>query len=267
MRVQHAHGHGHGELRGLADVPGHLHGPDRVAEGQRLRQLEDAELPADAHVLLDVLRGDGLHPLGEVLQELLRLDGDPPEVGSGRFHQQPGAFRVDLQAPLGVIGHDPLLRLVVPQGQGFHDDALLQDGLVQRLALVGGSPVHQDDQHGGIQRLLAVEGEVLERLHRLRLLHDHQLPLRHHREPPGRRDHRVGVDIGPVADQLVEVLLPVLQAVVDDRLAQEVGIIRLLPHQEIHRLEHAGLDLLDEVPDLPVGFHIRFCCHIRTSVP
>ena len=264
MRVQHAHGHRHRELRGFAHIPGHFHGPCGVAEGQRLRQFKDTELPADAHVLFYVLRRNGLHALGEVLQEFLRFDGDPCEVGSGRFHQQPRAFRVDLQPPLGVIGHDPFLRLIIAQGQGFHDDALLQDSLVQRLALVGGSPVHQDDQNGGIQRFLAVEGEVLERFHRLRLLHHHQLPLRHHREPPRRGDHRVGIDIGPIADKLIEILFPVLQAVVDDCLAQEVGIIRLLPHQEIHRLEVAGLDLLDETADLPVGFHIRFRCHIRT---
>ena len=168
---------------------------------------------------------------------------------------------MDVQSPFAVIGRHPLRGLVIPEREGFHDDALLQDGLIERLPLVGRSPMHEDDQHGGVQRLLAVQGQFFQRLHLLGFLHDHQLPVCHHREAPGGGDHRLGIHISPVADSLVEVLLPFLQAVVDDGVAHEVRIIRLLPHQQVHRLEGAGLRLLDETADQPVRFHVRFCCH------
>ena len=163
---------------------------------------------------------------------------------------------MDVQSPFTIVIGHPLGRLVIPERQGLHDDTLFQDRLIERLPLVGRGAVHQDDQHGGIQRLLAIQGQFLQRFHLLGFLHHHQLPVRHHREAPGGGNHRIGIHVGPVADGLVEVLLPLLQAVVDDGIAHEVRIVRLLPHQKIHRLEGAGLRLLDEIPDLPVRFTI-----------
>ncbi len=239
-----------GEARRLAHVGRDLDGLAGVAGGEGLGELEDAEFAAHADVLLDVFHADAGGAFGEVLKEFVGLDDEFAEVGAGRFGEQLGRRGVDLEAAALVVSGDPVDDLVIAHGRRIDDDADFLDRLVEGFALVDGGAVQQDDENGGVQGLGAVEGELLDVFHQLRFLDDDQLPLRHHGEAPGRGDDHLRIHVGSVADRLVEVLLPFLQAVVDDRLADLVRIIRLLPHQQVHRLEVFLPDVIDEFPRL-----------------
>ena len=107
--------------------------------------------------------------------------------------------------------------------------------------------MHQQHQDGGVQGFGAVDGELLQSLHLLSLLHHHKLPFRHHGEAAGTGDYLGSGHIGPVADGLVEVFLVVLQAVIHYRLADEFGVVGLIPHQQIYRGEYAVADIRNDV--------------------
>ena len=91
--------------------------------------------------------------------------------------------------------------------------------------------MQQDHQDGGIQGLLAIDGQLLQAFHLLGFLDHHQLALRHHGEAAGGGDDGFRIHVPAVADGLVEIFLPLLETVVDDFLTEEVRIIGLLPHQ------------------------------------
>ena len=246
MRVEGADGHRHCEFGGIAQVCGNLQGLVGVLEGELARELEDAELAGDADVALDVLYGDAGGAFRKVFQQLVRLHDEGGEFRADGFAEQYGCLRVDLQPAGSVVGVDPFRDLVVPQGGGIHHRPDLQRRLVEGFPLVGRGLVHQDDEHGAVQGLLAVEGQVLEALELLRFLDHDQLALGHHREASGGRDHLGGRDVGAVADGLVEVFLLLGDAVLQDGGADQFGVIRLVAHQQIDGAEATGADLGEE---------------------
>ena len=250
MGKEGAHRRRQGETGRLTDI---ARNPDRlpcIARRERFRQFEDAELPADADVLFDVLHADARRALGQVFQKLVGLYDKGAQVRPGRLRQQLRRGRFDLQATAFIIAGNPIDDLIVTHRRRIHNHAHFLSRFIERFPLVHRSPVKQNHQDRGIQRVRAVERELFNVLHELRFLHHHQLPLGHHREPTRGRNHGLRIHVRPVTDGLVEILLPLLQAIVYDRLADEIRVIWLLPHQQIHGLEFLIADIPDQLPCL-----------------
>ena len=231
MVVQRRHGHGKGKFGRLPHVGGNLECLGSIPETQALGEFEYAVLAADAHIFFYIRHGNFLHPFRQVFQELFRFYGNFSKVRAGALCQKQSRLRMDAQPAAFIVRLNPLREFIVPEGQRLHNDARFEDALVQRLTFIGRCAVHQNHQHGALQRVLAVEGELLQALHLLGFLHHHQLPVRHHGETAGGRDDGVCIDIGPVANGFVEVFFPVLEAIVDDGACHQLRVIGFLAHE------------------------------------
>ena len=115
---------GKGKAGCLPHMRRNAEGLGAFAVAKALRELENAELAAYAHVLLDIGHGNLLHALGEILQEFFRLYGDFAEVRSGAFRQEEGRLGMDAEAPAFVIRLDLI---------GFEDQAVLRVDVIDRF--------------------------------------------------------------------------------------------------------------------------------------
>lgn len=113
-----------------------------------------------------------------------------------------------------------------------------------------------DHQNGGWHGLTDVTDQLFEVSHQLRLAHDDELVLGHHRKTAGRIDHFRSLRVESVEDQLVEILLRFGQDTVHQELHQLVDEVGFLAHQQIDGLE---LPHSDVAADLFEG--IFFLCH------
>ena len=94
-----------------------------IAGRQFAVQLEDAELAADADVLLDVGHRHGVHPLRKILDELVGLHHDGTEFGARALPHQGSRLRRNAQPAAAEIADYPVRDLVVPQRGRLDDGA------------------------------------------------------------------------------------------------------------------------------------------------
>ena len=130
--------------------------------------------------------------------------------------------------------------------------------------------MHQDHQHGAVQRVFTVQRKLLQGFHLLGFLHNHKLALCHHGETSGGRDYGFCVNLTAVANRLVEVLFPVLKAVLKDCVTYKVRVIGFVSHKQIYTLEDASTDIFKYVLDLTGGLYVTLLgCHViwRISFP
>ena len=192
----------------------------------------------------------------EVLEEFFRFYGYLSKIFSCALCKEGACLRMDSEAFFFVETLYPARKFVVPEEIGFQHLSRLEHCLVQGTALVCRCAVHQNHQHGAVKGLFTVDGKFLEGFHLLGFLEDYQLPFRHHGKTAGGGNDVFCRAVPAEHDRLVEVLFPVLQAVLLYGFCNEVGVIGFVPHEEINILEDAAADIFKYILGLTVNLYV-----------
>ena len=78
-----------------------------ILEGELFVELEDAELPGDTYILLNVCYRYGSGSFGQILAQLVGLYYNGGKLRSHRLGQQGCGVRLYLQPQAPVVGADP----------------------------------------------------------------------------------------------------------------------------------------------------------------
>ena len=259
-RAENRQDHRHGViLRIRLEVIDDAVRPPDVLRSERILQLEDIEIFADADVFFDVGGGDFRARRQQNLQLRDFID-HLPQIVAEVIGQQRRRLPIDLQAGIAHIATDPFGQFPFLDLFTEEQDAVLADEFDRLQPGIRFFPFECKDQNRTSHRIPSIRLEprqvVLPSPGRevLRFLDDHQLLVGHHRKPPGRVEDVTEVAVLAVEDGLVEIAHRRIHDPLLQRLGQHIYKVRLLPVEHVHGPELPGLNLSQQ---LSVGHNAK----------